>query len=103
VEVAGEVLLRFSIIKNRKLEWPILETRDWYAVLACGETLDEAAVFAAEAAVKAYMREYRWSFEEAYMFGSLAINLEINQVVDPKKGVRAVLSKDFIFLDSLLA
>lgn len=102
VEVAGEVLLRFSLIKGKKPEWPILETHDWYAFLACGNTLDEAAAFAAEAAVDAYTREYNWSFEKAYMFGSLAINLEINQVVDPKKGVRAVMSKDFIFLDSLL-
>jgi amidase len=102
IEVAGEVLLRFSLIKGKKPQWPILETHDWYAFLACGDTLDEAAAFATEAAVEAYMREYNWSFEKAYMFGSLAIDLEINQVVDPKKGVRAVISKDFISFDSLL-
>lgn len=102
VEVAGEVLLRFSYIKGKQPEWPILESHNWYAFLACGDTLDEAATFAANAAVNAYMREYNWPFEKAYMFGSLAINLEINQVVDPKKGVRAVLSKDFISLNSLL-
>jgi len=102
VEVAGEVLLRFSLIKDKKPEWPILETHNWYALLACGDTLDESATFAAEAAVEAFMREYNWPFEKAYMFGSLAINLEINQVVDPKKGVRAVMSKDFISLSSLL-
>ena len=102
IEVAGEVLLKFNLVKGKKPEWPILETHDWYAFLACGDTLDEAATFAAEAAVEAFMREYNWSFEKAYMFGSLAINLEINQVVDPRKGVRAVISKDFISLDSLL-
>jgi acetamidase/formamidase len=36
------------------------------------------------------------------MFGSLAVNLEINQAVDPKRGVRAVISKDFITFESLL-
>jgi amidase len=102
VEVAGEILLRFSLIKGKKPEWPILETRDSYAFLACGDTLDEAATFAAEAAVDAFMRKYEWPFEKAYMFGSLAIDLEINQVVDPKKGVRAVMSKDFMSLNSLL-
>jgi amidase len=102
VEVAGEVLLRFSLIKGKKPEWPILETRNWYAFLACGRTLDEAARFATEAAVEALMRKYEWSFEKAYMFGSLAIDLEINQVVDPKKGVRAVISKDFMSLNSLV-
>ena len=102
IEVAGEAFLKFSLVKGKKPEWPILETHDWYAFLACGDTLDEAATFAAEAAVDAFMREYNWPFEKAYMFGSLAINLEINQVVDPKKGVRAVISKDFISLDSLM-
>ncbi|MDH5266180.1 MAG: acetamidase/formamidase family protein [Candidatus Bathyarchaeota archaeon] len=102
VEVAGEVLLRFSLIKGKKPEWPILETHDWYAFLACGDTLDEAATFATDAAVDAFMRKYEWPFEKAYMFGSLAINLEINQVVDPKKGIRAVMSKDFMSLNSLL-
>lgn len=102
IEVPGEILLRFSVIKGKKPQWPMLETKDSYAFLACGETLDEAAKFATEAAVEALMREYRWSFETAYMFGSLAVNLEINQVVDPKKGVRAVISKDLIALKSLL-
>lgn len=102
IEVASEVLLKFSLIKGKKPEWPVLETRNSYAILACGDTLDKAAKFAAEAAVEAFMREYDWSFEKAYMFGSLAIDLQINQVVDPKKGVRAVMSKDFTTLDSLL-
>jgi amidase len=102
VEAAGEILLRFSLIKWKKPEWPVLETKDSFALLACGTTLDEAARLAAEAAVKGLIREYGWPFEMAYMFGSLAINLKINQVVDPKKGVRAVISKDFIRLKSLL-
>lgn len=102
VEVPGEILLRFSLIEARKPQWPILETRDSYAFLACGEKLDEAAKLATQAAVEAFMREYRWSFETAYMFGSLAIDLRINQVVDPKKGVRAVMSKDLMSLNGLL-
>jgi amidase len=102
VEVAGEILLKFNIIKGKRPEWPVLETRDAFALLACGETLDEAAEFASEAAVNALMRRYGWCFEEAYMFGSLVVDLGIIQVVDPKKGVRAVISKDFVGLDDLL-
>lgn len=102
VEVPGEIVLRFSLVKGKKPRWPVLETKDSYAFLACGETLDEAARFATESAVEALMREYDWSFETAYMFASLAVNLEINQVVDPKKGVRAVISKDLVTLNSML-
>jgi len=102
VEVAGEVLLRFSLIKNKTPEWPILETRDAFEILACGESLNDAAALAAESTVAAVIREHGWSFEEAYMFGSLAVDLEINQVVDPKKGVRAVIPKEYISLSSLI-
>ena len=102
IEVPGEISLKFNVVKGRKPEWPVLETDDSYALLASGETLDEAAKFAAEAAVEALMRQHHWPFETAYMFGSLAADLKINQVVDPKKGVRAVISKEFIDLDGLL-
>lgn len=102
VEIAGEVLLRFSVIKNKTPEWPILETQDAFEILACGENLNEAAALAAESAVNALMREHGWSFEEAYMFGSLAVDLEINQAVDPKKGVRAVIPKEYITINSLI-
>jgi len=94
--------VKFEIIKNKKPEWPVLETKDSYSILACGETLDEAAKLATEAATNALMRQYSWPFETAYMFGSLAVDLKINQVVDPKKGVRAAISKKYIDLESFL-
>jgi hypothetical protein len=36
------------------------------------------------------------------MLGSLAVNLRINQLVDPKKGVRAEISKDFVKIKDFL-
>jgi amidase len=103
IEVAGEALLKFDLIKNKEPEWPVLETRETYMILSCGDSLDEAARLATETATKAVMREHHWSFEKAYMFGSLGIDLKINQAVDLKKGVRATISKDYVTLDSLLA
>jgi acetamidase/formamidase len=55
IEVPGEVLLRFKVIKRKKPQWPILETKDLHAFLACGETLDEAARLATKAAVEAFI------------------------------------------------
>jgi amidase len=101
VEAAGEVVLSFDVLKRKSLSWPVLETQDSYAFLTCGDSLDEAAVLAVEAAVKALMREHNWSFEEAYMLASLVVDLRISQVVDPKKGVRAVIPKELISVDNL--
>lgn len=101
VEVPGEILLSFEIVKGKQASWPILEIEDSYAILACGDSLDDASVLAVEAAVEALMRKYDWSFEEAYMFASLVVDLKVNQVVDPKKGVRAVIPKGLVPFESL--
>ncbi|MCS7124471.1 MAG: acetamidase/formamidase family protein [Candidatus Bathyarchaeota archaeon] len=100
VEVSGEVTLTFNILKGKNVSWPILETKDCYAVLTCGDSLDEACSWAVEEVVKALMQEHKWSFEEAYMFTSLVVDLKINQVVDPKKGVRAVIPKKYVSIES---
>jgi amidase len=101
VEVSGEILLSFDILRGKHVSWPILETQNSYAFLTCDESLDEAATFAVEAAVNALMHEYNWSLERAYMFASLVVDLRINQVVDPKKGVRASIPKKFLSIESL--
>ena len=102
IETAGQIKLKFHLIKNKQPEWPILETETNFSILACGDTLDEAAQSATETATQALMKEHKWTFEKAYMFASLAVNLQINQVVDPKKGIRATVSKDFITIDNML-
>lgn len=103
VEVSGDVIVSFRVIKGKHPAWPILETRDGYSVLACGDSLDEASRLAVETVVEALMCERKWSFEEAYMLSSLVLDLKINQVVDPKKGVRAVISKKLVSIGSFLS
>ena len=102
VEVEGQILLRFNVIKRLRPPWPILETKDYYAYISCADTLDEAAVLGTEATVKALMKAYGWSFEKAYMFASLRGDIKVNQVVDPKKGVRVAIPKELISLKCML-
>ena len=71
-------------------------------IIVAAENLDEAAKMASKEALEALMKEHGWSFEEAYMFASLAVDLKINQVVDPKKGVRASIPREYMSLKSLL-
>jgi len=102
VEVEGQILLRFNVMKGRRPPWPILETKDYCAYIACGDTLDEAAVRGTEATVKALMKAYGWSFERAYMFASLSGDIKVNQVVDPKKGVRVAIPRELISIEDML-
>ncbi|MET1128418.1 MAG: acetamidase/formamidase family protein [Thermoproteota archaeon] len=101
-EVSGEVRVRVDVIKGRAPRYPVLELEDRYAILAYGDDLDEAAYRASEEAVRALMKRYGMSFEDAYMLASLVVDLRVNQVVDPKKGVRAEIPKSYVSLSSLL-
>ena len=102
VEIEAKLLLRFDVIKGRRAEWPIVETDDHFSILTSNEDLDKAVRIAADEAVKAIMRAKGWSFEEAYMFSSLGVRVAINQVVDPKKGVRAIIPKSIVTINDLL-
>ena len=102
IEVEGKILLRFNVIKNKKPEWPIVETEDHYSILVSDDDLDKAVEIATEKAVQALMKAKKWSFEESYMFSSLGVRIAVNQVVDPKKGVRAMISKNHVSIYDLL-
>uniref|UniRef100_A0A7C5TM73 Formamidase n=1 Tax=Ignisphaera aggregans TaxID=334771 RepID=A0A7C5TM73_9CREN len=101
-EVPGNVTVKVELIKGKKPVLPIVETQSHIHVIGYGETLDEAAYRATEVAVEALMKEHSITFEEAYMLASLAVDLKINQAVDPAKGVRASIPKNLISIDSLL-
>jgi len=102
-ETSGEVLVRVDVVKGRQPRFPVLENRDIVAVLTFGNTVDEALHAAAEAAVEALMASHGIGFEEAYMLGSLVVNLRVNQLVDPKKGARAEISKDYVKVEDFLS
>jgi len=101
-EVGGEVEVVFDVIHGRRPEWPVVEYGDRIAVLVAGETLDSAAREATRVVVRGIMRRYCMDFAEAYMLASLVLDLRINQVVDPKKGIRAEVAKKFLDVHSLL-
>lgn len=100
IEVSGKVLLKFDVLKGMQAEWPIVETENHYSILVSDESLDKAVEIACREAVKV-LQNKGFSFEDAYMLSSLIIDVAINQVVDPKKGVRAIIPKEYITIDNL--
>jgi len=101
-ETSGRVTIKVDLIKGAAPRYPVLDLGDRIAIPAYGSDLDEAARNASLATVEGLMRRYGMRFEEAYALASLIVDLEINQAVDPKKGVRAVIGKNYISADSIL-
>ncbi len=92
-EVGGKVLLVLDLIKNAAPKWPVLETEDSIYVLVSHEDLSKAVTEAVEIGVKAISRATGLDWHEAYMLASMAMDVEISQVVDPRKTVRIRLPK----------
>ena len=102
-EASGEVMVKVDVIKDAQPKYPVLETSDYYAIIAPGEDLDEAVYKATVEAVNVLKRKYGLTFEDAYMLASLIVNLRINQVVDPKKGIRAEIPKEYVSIEDFLS
>ena len=76
--------------------YPLLETEDSLYILVSEENLWEAIRRATELGVKVLQKTLNLSWDEAYMLGSLLLDVEISQLVDPKKTVRVRIPKEYI-------
>lgn len=103
IEVPAEVLLRVSVLKNkRELKWPLLETEDKNIIIASGDNLEDAMKSATREAVKYIEEVLDISWEEAYIMVSQTVDLRISQVVNAKKTIRAEIPKYVMSTEDLL-
>ena len=91
-----------DLIKNSAPKWPVLEYGDCVFVLVSNEDLEEAVKEAVEVGVEAVSRVLGLEWNDAYMLASMIMDLEISQVVDPRKTVRVRLPKNLISVTKLL-
>ncbi len=102
LEVQADVDFKVSVIKDVKINWPIIENDKEVMVVASEVTLDDAVVSAGYEITEFIKNAHNILWEEAYMFNSLYVDYKISQVVNPMKTVRAVVSKDLLPISSIL-
>jgi amidase len=88
VEIAGEVTVRFDVVKGKSPEWPITELHDAWIVHGTETNgspteVTEAIALACEEAQKLLVDEWRMSREDAYIFMSVACDVGIAQACKP--------------------
>ena len=93
VECCMEGYFRFTLKKDKQIETPRVENKDYYIALGFGKSLDEASHQAIKAAVKWIMEKENCCFEEAFALASVLVDLRITQVVNGIKGVHAMIPK----------
>lgn len=102
LEIPAQVILSVDVIKNKKINWPLIETKDSTMVVASGDDVDKAIYSATEEGVRILSKALDISFEEAYLLASISMDLKISQVVDPKKTIRAAIPKWLIDTDGII-
>ena len=93
VEVSSTVTLRVGLEKNKKLDWPRIESKDEIMTVCSARPLEDAVRLAFFELIKWLETDYGFERYDAYMFLSLAARARIAQIVDPLFTIVAKLPK----------
>ena len=83
VEIAGEILVRTTLIKNFELNWPVTETADCWYVNAKGKDYDESLILCSKEMCRLMEPVYGWDPTDIFIYLSLQGDVEINQACRP--------------------
>lgn len=92
-EAAGQVHVKLEVIKNLKLENPLLENGESISTIASAETLDAAVNMAVIDMADIIAERINLPYSEIAMLLSLVGQAQICQVVDPLKTARYIVPK----------
>lgn len=84
---------RFVVHKDRHLLWPMAETPTAYITMGFSTDLNKATEMALHNMLNFLETEKHLSRDQAYQLSSVAVDLDITQLVDTNVGVHAMLPK----------
>jgi amidase len=86
VEIAGEVDIRFDLLKGKQGTWPVTELPDRWVPHATADDYDEALRLVSEEAARFLVDEWGFSPEDAFIFLSVACDAGVAQACKPAPG-----------------
>ncbi len=86
VEIAGEVDIRFDVLKGKQGTWPVTELPDRWLPHATADDYDEALRLVSEEAARFLADEWGFSIEDAFIFLSVACDAGVAQACKPAPG-----------------
>jgi acetamidase/formamidase len=84
---------RFVVHKQQHLLWPRAETPDFYISMGFSPDLKEATEYALRDMIDFLVEQKHMSRDDAYMLSSVAVDMDITQLVDGNVGVHAMCPK----------
>jgi amidase len=86
VEIAGEVDVRFDLLKGKQATWPVTELADRWLPHATADAYGDALKLVAEEAARLLVDEHGFSLEDAFIFLSVACDAGVAQACKPAEG-----------------
>jgi amidase len=86
VEIAGEVDIRFDLLKGKQATWPVTELADSWLPHATADVYDDAVRLVAEEAARLLVDEHGFTMEDAFIFLSVACDVGVAQACKPAPG-----------------
>jgi len=93
IETSLKGTLQFIIHKGKSLKWPRAETSKYVIAMGCDKDLKTATQIAVREMIEYLMAEKKMTRADAYMLCSVAVDVNITQLVDGNVGVHAMLPK----------
>ncbi len=93
IETSLKGNLQFIVHKGKKLSWPMAETATHIITMGCDRDLNAATHIAVREMINYLMNDKKLSKADAYMLSSVAVDVNITQLVDGNVGVHAMLPK----------
>jgi amidase len=86
VEIAGEVDIRFDVLKGKQATWPVTELADRWLPVATASNFVDALKLVSEEAARMLVDELGLSMEDAFIFLSVACDAGVAQACKPAEG-----------------
>jgi acetamidase/formamidase len=93
IETSLKGTIQFIVHKGKTLHWPRAETATHIITMGCDRDLNAATHIAVREMIRYLMDEKKLSQADAYMLSSVAVDVNITQLVDGNVGVHAMLPK----------
>jgi amidase len=86
VEIAGEVTVRFDVLKGKQATWPVTELRDRWLPHATADEYVDALKLVCEEDARLLVDEHGFTVEDAFVFLSVACDAGVAQACKPAPG-----------------
>lgn len=86
VEIAGEVDVRFNLLKGKQATWPVTELSDRWVPHATASDYADALQLVAEEAARLLVDQHGFTIEDAFIFLSVACDAGVAQACKPADG-----------------